>query len=953
MEKLTRLYVVLPCHSLEDFPTHYRGGEAEDLLANWTSLWHPQLVQACGRIPEWHRADTSELRFESEDDEQIVAVIPKISVSSLDDELEKLFSSNSSVCIKQNSSRPSIVEHALESLGISPLNQSDELPHFDDFHALGYAFLQTQVMTRQLRYSSNLDEARFSEVVVKAAEAWCNGEAEACHELLTRSFDLLLEEKNSYYPVDPELMDVVLTAPTTVGGSLSRQLDCEHAINLLLTGESAQAIETKNEAAVEKIREKVAQQQVTIIGGLNQELPDNLVSSETILNQAIRGREAIQTKFGTEPAVFMRRRFGLTASTPGLLDQLNFVGAVHATLDDGKFPRGSSCNIRWTGDDEKSILAFGETPLSAIESGDFLALGLKIGEAIDSAHIASILFVHWPGQTCESFDDLLRITKYSPIFGTFISLESYFEQVYDPGYGDTFAADEYRPAFLKQAVEQKQPDPVTRHARYWKRFYRLKSLRSLLTQTCARTKIDSAEAKELLNTLLDLQCRVEACLNSHADDRSVDDQLDDIELRLRMLISGGIAEEKGAAFEAINTVNFRRTVEVGFAGNAGGSLKHSPPVVFGVSDSGHTDWVVDLPPMGMAQLAEKGLDTKNHFRRDPPVHSNNLLRNEFFELEVDESTGGIRGIQVYGQRGNLGGQQLAIRIPGERDSRQQPLAKARYTKMIASGVEAIKESALASRIVSRGELVDGEKCLAKFEQIVRVVRGKPAFDLTIKLDQLDPLTQNHNHYVCSRLAWKNESSRISTNFNESKCEVNSDWFHASNFVDLIHGDTRLTMLTGGLPYHRRTSRTMIDTVLVTGCESAREFQLGFFVNVPYGMMSAIDWMTPVVLVPKQDAGALNSNWLFHFNCKNVIVTDVAPLLEEGRPWSGVQLRLRETEGRGGSLKISCPMEIQSAERTNLQGDFLEALAVDEADSRTLELDFSRFEFLQIKIHWKA
>ena len=121
----------------------------------------------------------------------------------------------------------------------------------------------------------------------------------------------------------------------------------------------------------------------------------------------------------------------------------------------------------------------------------------------------------------------------------------------------------------------------------------------------------------------------EEWLNSHVDDSSVDDRLDDIELRLRMLISGGIAEEKGAAFEAINTVNFRRTVEVGFAGNAGGSLKHSPPVVFGVSDSGHTDWVVDLPPMGMAQLAEKGLDTKNHFRRDPPVHSNNLLRNEF------------------------------------------------------------------------------------------------------------------------------------------------------------------------------------------------------------------------------------------------------------------------------------------------------------------------------------
>ena len=44
-------YILLPCHSLEDFPLHHEGDDAAGLLAAWTALWHPALLAATGAGP--------------------------------------------------------------------------------------------------------------------------------------------------------------------------------------------------------------------------------------------------------------------------------------------------------------------------------------------------------------------------------------------------------------------------------------------------------------------------------------------------------------------------------------------------------------------------------------------------------------------------------------------------------------------------------------------------------------------------------------------------------------------------------------------------------------------------------------------------------------------------------------------------------------------------------------
>ena len=976
MQPYKNLIVVLPCHSLEDFPIHHRGDDAEDLLANWTALWHPALITGSGQKPNWQQADNPDVSSSEQTGEGVpelmLALIPHVAKSMLSSELESNLESAKAIVLSKGGSREKIVSDALAgNTAAAELAAKVDAEIAADFYALGYGFLQVQIMTRQLRYSSNLDESYFSDAVVAAAKHATDGDHDKAKEGLVRCFDLLLDEKNGYYPVEPELLDIVLTAPTTLGANFAKQLETDHPTNILMTGVVCDTLANRSSESLEKLKQRIADERVCVIGGLEEELPEPLVSSESTLNQLSLGRATFMKHLGVEPSVFMRRRFGLHSSLPGILEQFNFVGAVHSTLDDGTFPRSSNCTIRWTGDDDRSLLAVGDLPLSASEAGSFVGLGVRLGEAIDSAHVAAAVFVHWPGDACESFHDLVRITNYGPLFGSFTGLEEYFETVYDPGYGDSFNADEYKSPFLKQAVERQTLNPISKYTSYWKRFYQLAACRSLLIHACASAKVQSAVATEMSKRIDAIQGDIETEVNAehpNAGSRSLDtnsldsDPLDEhiqgltAEIKRMIEPQGNPAVENVETF-LINPTSTRRRVDVSIPSKQKGTLRKSPPVVVGDIRDGNAHLVVEIQPMGRTNLNLGSLDSSDLLKSDPRIGEGLTLRNEFFELKVDENTGGLRSIQLYEKRINLASQQLAIRIPAM-DSPDLPLTKARYTTMVAKTVELEMESRLAGGIVSKGQLMDGSKVLADFTQSARVVRGMPMIELDIGIDLKEPLTQSVNHYVCSRLAWKNETSRVNANAGEIRQEVNSDWFRATNFMEVVQEKHRLTMMTGGLPFHRRVSRRMVDSLLIVGGEQSRRFKLGLGVNVSYPFAAAINRLTPPINLELLIDGASpnsiqnSSSWLFHFNCKNILATWWEPFFDKDGNWAGVHIRLRETEGRAGKLAVRCPRIVASGEQVNFGGDFLQSLEVAADDPSKLELEFGRFDFFQISIRWK-
>src|SRR5437016_1595527 len=51
------LIVLIPSHSLEDFPAEIGEDDAASLLNSFAVAWHPVLLAGAKVLPRWHRAD--------------------------------------------------------------------------------------------------------------------------------------------------------------------------------------------------------------------------------------------------------------------------------------------------------------------------------------------------------------------------------------------------------------------------------------------------------------------------------------------------------------------------------------------------------------------------------------------------------------------------------------------------------------------------------------------------------------------------------------------------------------------------------------------------------------------------------------------------------------------------------------------------------------------------------
>jgi alpha-mannosidase len=963
MKNYSQINVLVPCHSLEDFPTHHLGKNAENLLACWTAAWHPALLTVTAQKPNLMRVGTDEVEHSHQ-----LLIVPNIAIELLDNSFLDTARTQQATIIGGDSSvfltRNDIVSSALRQCATAAEANDKINPAFvPDFFALGYGFLQVQLMTRQLRYSSNLDETVFFEHLLNAARLASQTDPDTAKAELTACFDLLQEEKNCYYPVQPDLLDLVLLADTTLKTSLDKQLDANHSTNFLMTGRLAEKLSLSNPIATARIRQRIEHGMGSLIGGLENELPDPLLSCESTLRQLQAGRQSFFRTFHTQPTVFMRRRFGLTPSLPGLLNQFNFAGAIHTTLDGGKSPHGSGCSIRWTGSDEGSILALGTPPIDATDSAAFLKLGLTIGEEIDSAHMATLVFAHWPSLTCDSLGDLIRISDYGPLFGQFLRFEEYFDAVYDPGFGDSFESHDYRPPYLKQSVQSQQRNPISRYCEYWVGHYQLGSCRALLCLVAAWLKssttptkpVDQPQLSELLVQIESLEKQLDQQLESDAIDELI--PIVAACQQLSALIAGLVSDSgDGRTHESdkvlINTTNAKQRYllanELTNRAAHRSPFRSEGPVLF--ADAG--DQIVEVAGMGQVSstFTARSKRTKDPLRRDPSVQLDNLLRNEFFELQIDTTSGGIRSIQQHGSRKNLISQQLAIRIPSS-NSTSQPLTGARYTRMLADDVTSEATSRISGSINTQGRLVDGEQTLGTFSQTVRVTRGIPIADIEIEVQLNTKLTQSINHYLCNRLAWKEESSTVIANDQEVRQRVSADWFQATNFITVEQADSSLTLLTGGLPYHRRASRRMIDSLLIVGNEQQRKFRLGVGIDIRYPLMAAKQWMTPPVLLDQHSVPSLAAGWLFHFNCKNILVTWWQPVFDAAGQFTGVQIRVKETEGRSGQLTIRCPRSIAHAAEQNFLGEIQRKIPIDDAFMDQITFDFAGNKLIQIQIDW--
>ncbi len=526
-------------------------------------------------------------------------------------------------------------------------------------------------------------------------------------------------------------------------------------------------------------------------------------------------------------------------------------------------------------------------------------------------------------------------------------VDDYFSHTDMPGRLSKFAPDAYRTPYLKQAIVRGQSDPISQFVRDHRGWARSLSVEAMHTLAVLVRGSETPEAGG---------ARPE--LNEHADEREVEPAVS--------ALAGALPRETGSGaggYLVVNPLSFARRVGVEVSRLAALPAVTAPVVAAG-ADGQRKFAVVDVPPMGFAWI--EAAHRSPPATRAKPIAAENVLRNEFFEVIVSRSTGGIQSLYDFNRRGNRLSQQLAFRMPSPPaapgEPSRDPDAAARYSTMRAESVEISAASTAFGQITSRGSLVDDAgRALATFRQSVDVWAGSRLVRLAIEIDPLEePRADPWNSYYAARFAWPDEAATLARGVALGRQTTESGRLEAPEYIEIEDAGGTVTIFSGGLPYHRRSDPRMLDTLLVTRGESARRFELAIGVGVAQPAASALDVIAPpAVLFDEGPALANRSGWLFHVDARNVVATHWSPLFEEAEPAesaeagqaaaprvaSGFRVRLLETAGRGGRVALRAFRTLAVARQVDFLG---QTIVESKVEHDRIMLDFAAYEWIELE-----
>ncbi len=914
---IQEIAILLPCHSFEDFPTYHTGDDAQSILANWTAMWHPSILAAAGKNPQWHRVDSPPEHLEG-----LALLIPSICKSELPAGFAQRAKESGATLVKGLTDRQEIVARLLDRVG-DVHEVAAKLA--SDFYALGYCYLQVELLTRQMRYSSSLDEIYFENKTIEAAKAAVDGNEDEASQCLQACFDVLMEERNQYYSVDASLLDFTLVAESTVNESLLAEVQGQLPTNLWVSGALAQKIADGHSDIQEAIAAKIAAKQLGIIGGEWIEGPLNLLDPESVLANFARGHEAYQNAFGGAPKVFGRRRFGMTAFLPQILRGLGYVGAIHATLDEGKLPVSNQGKARWEGVDGSTVDALAKFPLDATKPETFLSLFSKLGEAMDGEHVATLAFAHWPQMTSPWYEDLKTIARYGNSLGEFVTVEHYFEETDTATYHGNFKPEDYRTPWLKQSIVRRQEGPVSQHAQREQFNSRLEAAEKL-----------SAFAELMSGSASPTSSALERSLQDPANPGQ--DQTPQV-TELIQIASHALAKalprldqpsDKGyLSFNTLNSVSTRGVYlsELTDLPNTDG------PVIASGHDSNRKFAAIDVPGCGYAWITGAA---KANAGKQKALLDGHVLRNEFMEVHIHPETGGIKSIYDYKTRGNRLSQQLSLRMPGKKQATGErylgPDASAVYSQMQVTQIDPATSSPAMGEIRTQGNIVGEEnEVMASYKQTYRLWRASRVLEVDIEIEpQVDPKSLPWDSHYCCRLAWGDETALTYHDVQWVRTRCSGRRIEASNYVEINASHGKTTLLTAGIPYHLRNHGHMLDTILIPHGEAQRKFRLGIGLDLPYSLPAARDFMfkpEPMFESASMPAPG-NSSWLFHLEAKNVILTSLEALANESGEVIGFKTKILETEGRNAKGALRCFRKVGEAHLCDFHGNRISKCQVD-------------------------
>ena len=875
MDPFDECSVLLPAATLEEFPVGGSDSDARSLLAGWTVLWHPKLIAQTEQIPTWYRADAPPTP-----DGPRVIVVPEPSLSQIPADFRRKCEANPS-CVwvtgADRSDMRSVLGLSDDIPQCEPLEFSGRELSVDDFFAVGYLALQIQIMTRRLRYTSNLDELHLQSCVTAAAKAFCDRDAESTAQSLHDVFDCLAEERDHYFSSDPHLIDLTLLTSSVLdaaaaSGWLERFAasaladDSSNGVlglsrNLLIDGALAGRLADADDASVVNQREQLRELiQLESVGWAGGGTPHNRLDANGILDSLTIARAASGFCIGTELA---EKAIG---SPPSVFAQLDGVLPVDlvcslATLGyEGVIPINFAAGTGF-GDESKVLVSAGgcelealtAKPIDAASDAAFLSIGAQLGEMIDTGEVATGLLVHWPDRVCDSFLDLCRCATWCVALGKFWRIDDYFtggERPYHHGSLDTLC-----PTAANELAKQLDKDQTVQS---W--------------------------AESFLGMVQDESQRVTQSIAQLAKPDLLDQpHLDSHDVAAPLAEMLGLKLEENNIGPSSLCFNPHCVAARGQTQLSAGSPAAEKFVYAATAAAGQAcDITFDVPAMGFTRLSATESVSgpgiwKRLTRRNQGIADKTVLKNEFMAVSLDEATGGIEGV-YSASRGN----RLSMRLIAAEDFSGTQAGGAMVCESFQTDLSNLSIGQIRSSGCLKNESGDP---IAKFEMTYTLRRGSRILDIE---GTLTPSRQAENsgassfwkNYLAIRTAVAGEACIVRPLVRD-KVHTNSSRRLVAPLGVVIDEAEKQTLLVGyGLPLHRRVGDRFVDTIVADTRHAPVDEPIPFRLSYAFDATNPVALARSCLVPPKQYSvvsdGDLKTEqaWLVHLSAREVAVTEM-------------------------------------------------------------------------------
>ena len=955
------------------YPAQHLMTLAEEDMASWLSaysaLWHPALLWQASAPP----------RCESQYDHEqphpgCIYALPESPPLYLPDDWREKVQAVGSITFQATPDRQATLANlqaALNADNAAAMGWKNCQLSNDDlgyFFGVGLGYLLHASLVEAMEHENLLDGAGFWDNVQQAIAGFAAdrsrvrqnaGEASETEDALPRSgergygdwldhlrhaAEKLLTSREVMYPVTIHLLDLLLLSDARLADPWPASLTTGNVLNILASGAQLEKLSREQPAKLKMLRESIQADQAEICGGLYQEREDILLPVDSQLWNLQKGRETAKKLLDADIRVFARKRFGFHSQLPLLLTSSGITHCLLLAYDENSgLPTYTGVTISWPSPDGKTLEAFVRNPHPVDNPQTFFNLGHYWFKTTREDQAATIALVHKDKPPAVWYGDLMRLAQLAPLLGKWTTFSKYFGEVTSGEYVPSLSPDDFHFDYLSERTEAHLPGPISDFARHVRLRRRLDAC-----WTLAGLQRSLAGAADTLNVSAELQSIEDLVEKSAPEGPESLAELESLEKKIAGTLADRLqsrATTNQPGYMVLNPCGFARRLALELE-PAARPLAIEGPVKACQLDGNLLRVVVEVPALGFAWIPREGPPgtTSPPQRLRLADQPSLTLRNEFFEVEIDPQTGGLKAIRDHKSRVNRLGQKLVFH-PGSE-------MKIRESRVTSAG-PALGE------IITEGSLVDPhQQVLANFRQRFRVWLGRPVLEMRIELEPTNaPTGYPWFAYYGSRFAWRDERGILLRSAAGTGYVTAHPRPQTPDYLELRLGRFGTVIYPGGLPFHQRHEGRMLDVILVPEGEKAHTFDLAIALDREQPIQTAQGLVTPSIVVPTEKGpphiGA--SGWLFHLDSPHLLLSRLQPGAVEVRtdgdarpePRDVVTARFLECGGHSGQAEFRCVRNPRRAAVLNARGDFLLEASVN-GDAVGLEVTPNDLAQVQIE-----